>query len=596
MPNEKTPLTLRLRRRSKDWYLSCVLSIGTCLGFLLWFVFAQDRGQVLKQPLLAATPQTDTPEHEMTAEDILPVGLSQEFSLKHIFHHGSGKYNRVHRRLDITPKFLEQYSDQLETPLTPDEVKESSLHDAVSSMDWPNSMRDENPWTVLLHVRERARRAKVTRLAERHTPNFLDSYLEYARSVKGNPARLNAIGLEWDPETDIRVPDVNDRNTLVSLALVSSNAYVRLPQNDDDKKNLDWIDVGDPWLPEDEHDDLNFGWLENGLRGHIFVSNDLKTVIIGIKGTSGAGLPGGGSDETMANDKTNDNLLFLCCCARVSYLWTTVCDCYEKTYTCNQDCLERELLRQDRYYQATLDLYRNVTKLYPPETTDIWVTGHSLGGALASLLGRTYGLPVVAFEAPGEMLATKRLHLPQAPGIPKHLEHIWHIGNTADPIFMGVCNGASSSCSMAGYAMETTCHTGQICVYDVVTDKGWHVNLLNHRIHTVIDDIILAYNETAPCVEQPPCRDCFNWRFTSHDDSEPDKPLLPNPLKPRPTTSSTTEKTQANTLSSSNIGQSTKTQTSLKLGSPPKPTETEKPQKCLKRTWYGWCSEWGDDE
>lgn len=342
--------------------------------------------------------------------------------------------------------------------------------------------------------------------------------------------------------------------------------------------------------------DLNFGWLENGLRGHIFVSNDLKTVIIGIKGTSGAGLPGGGSDETMANDKTNDNLLFLCCCARVSYLWTTVCDCYEKTYTCNQDCLERELLRQDRYYQATLDLYRNVTKLYPPETTDIWVTGHSLGGALASLLGRTYGLPVVAFEAPGEMLATKRLHLPQAPGIPKHLEHIWHIGNTADPIFMGVCNGASSSCSMAGYAMETTCHTGQICVYDVVTDKGWHVNLLNHRIHTVIDDIILAYNETAPCVEQPPCRDCFNWRFTSHDDSEPDKPLLPNPLKPRPTTSSTTEKTQANTLSSSNIGQSTKTQTSLKLGSPPKPTETEKPQKCLKRTWYGWCSEWGDDE
>ncbi|QFZ28675.1 putative lipase [Clavispora lusitaniae] len=596
MPNEKTPLTSRSRRRSKDWYLSCVLSIGTCLGFLLWFVFAQDRGQVLKQPLLAATPQTDTPEHEMTAEDILPVGLSQEFSLKHIFHHGSGKYNRVHRRLDITPKFLEQYSDQLETPLTPDEVKESSLHDAVSSMDWPNSMRDENPWTVSLHVRERARRAKVTRLAERHTPNFLDSYLEYARSVKGNPARLNAIGLEWDPETDIRVPDVNDRNTLVSLALVSSNAYVRLPQNDDDKKNSDWIDVGDPWSPEDEHDDLNFGWLENGLRGHIFVSNDSKTVIIGIKGTSGAGLPGGGSDETMANDKTNDNLLFSCCCARVSYLWTTVCDCYEKTYTCNQDCLERELLRQDRYYQATLDLYRNVTKLYPPETTDIWVTGHSLGGALASLLGRTYGLPVVAFEAPGEMLATKRLHLPQAPGIPKHLEHIWHIGNTADPIFMGVCNGASSSCSMAGYAMETTCHTGQICVYDVVTDKGWHVNLLNHRIHTVIDDIILAYNETAPCVEQPPCRDCFNWRFTSHDDSEPDKPSLPNPLKPRPTTSSTTEKTQANTLSSSNIGQSTKTQTSSKSGSPPKPTETEKPQKCLKRTWYGWCSEWGDDE
>ena len=62
----------------------------------------------------------------------------------------------------------------------------------------------------------------------------------------------------------------------------------------------------------------------------MFVSKDNKTVVIGIKGTSGAGLPGGGSDETGGNDKTNDNLLFSCCCARISYMWTTVCDCYEK--------------------------------------------------------------------------------------------------------------------------------------------------------------------------------------------------------------------------------------------------------------------------
>ena len=190
-----------------------------------------------------------------------------------------------------------------------------------------------------------------------------------------------------------------------------------------------------------------------------------------------------------------------------------MCDCYEKTYTCNQECLEKELRRKDRYYEAALDIYKNVTKLYSPETTEIWVTGHSLGGALASLLGRTYGLPAVAVEAPGEMLASKRLHLPSPPGLPKHLENIWHIGNTADPIYMGVCNGASSSCSLAGYAMETACHTGYQCVYDVVTDKGWRVNLLNHRIHTVIDEIILTYNETAKCVEQAPCRDCFNWRF-----------------------------------------------------------------------------------
>ena len=55
----------------------------------------------------------------------------------------------------------------------------------------------------------------------------------------------------------------------------------------------------------------------------------------------------------------------------------------------------------------------NLTALYPDAT--IWLVGHSLGGALASLLGTTFGLPAVAFEAPGERLAAMRLHLPLPP-------------------------------------------------------------------------------------------------------------------------------------------------------------------------------------
>lgn len=39
-------------------------------------------------------------------------------------------------------------------------------------------------------------------------------------------------------------------------------------------------------------------------------------------------------------------------------------------------------------------------------------TGHSLGGSLAALLGATFGVPVVAFETPGEKMAATRLHLP----------------------------------------------------------------------------------------------------------------------------------------------------------------------------------------
>jgi len=43
---------------------------------------------------------------------------------------------------------------------------------------------------------------------------------------------------------------------------------------------------------------------------------------------------------------------------------------------------------------------------------NIWVIGHSLGGSLASLVGITFGVPVVTFEPPGERMAAKRLHLP----------------------------------------------------------------------------------------------------------------------------------------------------------------------------------------
>lgn len=569
-------LTVRHKEAPQRSRGSLFLSITVLIGLLvlcnhlvsyLWAVVPVTREVVLppKPPADSGHPKTH-----------------QTFQLKHLFHHGAGRDYRIHRRLDVTPEYLAKhhaYFQHFNSMAGSEDAASTNLDEVVAQYDWPKHYEGENPWTIELPMKSKRRR--TVRLQQRHDHDYIDAYLQYALSVKSKPQLINQIDLQWVDE-DVSVPDVEDRDTIVSLATISSNAYVRFPKDDKDKKNLDWVDVGDPWVPDDRNNNIEFGWGGDGLRGHIFVSEDNKTVVIGVKGTSGAGLPGSGPEDTQANDKVNDNLLFSCCCARVSYLWTTVCDCYEKTYTCNQDCLERELVRKDRYYQAVLDLYRNVTEIYPSEDHDIWVTGHSLGGALSSLLGRTYGLPVVAYEAPGEMLATQRLHLPQPPGLPKHQENIWHIGNTADPIYMGVCNGASSLCNLAGYAMETSCHTGRQCVYDVVTDKGWHVNLLNHRIHTVIDEIIMAYNETAPCVDQAPCRDCFNWKYTSRDDYLGDEPELPNPLHPRPDkpVKKPTDPTEPTATSTS----------------APSASETSKPQKCVKRTWYGWCVEWGDDD
>lgn len=57
----------------------------------------------------------------------------------------------------------------------------------------------------------------------------------------------------------------------------------------------------------------------------------------------------------------------------------------------------------------TKALYADL-RLHNPTAT-IWLTGHSLGGAVAALLGLTFGLPTVAFEAPPERLAVDRLGL-----------------------------------------------------------------------------------------------------------------------------------------------------------------------------------------
>jgi len=305
---------------------------------------------------------------------------------------------------------------------------------------------------------------------------------------------------------EIPQPNITDKATVLALAKIAADAYVAA------ENTGDWLEVGSPYNRTDD-----FGWEGDGLRGHIFVDQNNGTVVIGLKGTSAAVFDGA---ETTTNDKINDNLLFSCCCARVSYFWTTVCDCYSGTaYTCDNVCLKRELLGENRYYRAALNLYYNVTTMYPD--ANIWVIGHSLGGALSSLIGQTYGLPVVTFEAPGEALASDRLGLPMPPSGSRQSSEmgIYHFGHTADPVYMGACNGPTSVCAIGGYAMETHCHAGMECVYDVVGDKGWRMGLGYHRIQGVIRDVIEVYDDVAECTFEPGCVDCFNWKYVSGNDT-----------------------------------------------------------------------------
>ncbi|EIW84948.1 alpha beta-hydrolase [Coniophora puteana RWD-64-598 SS2] len=319
--------------------------------------------------------------------------------------------------------------------------------------------------------------------------------------------------VEW-VQTEVSAPDVTDRYTLAQLGRMTANAY-KLPA---DKK----------WYPLDPYWNTNasfpFGWEDDqdGFRGHVFRSRDESTVVLSIKGTTIQGV-------TSDKDKFNDNLLFSCCCARVDFTWTfsTVCDCFSWSplhLRCDDTCLTKALVQDSLFYSVGVDLIRDLLFLYP--TSDIWLVGHSLGGALASLLGSTFGLPAVAFEAPGERLAAKRLHLPLPPSLGNGtLPHvpITHVYHNADPIPQGTCSGLASICAQAGYALETRCHLGKSIVYDTVGRLGWHADVTRHPIKEVVFKVLEDEGpwpdgengeaEVPTARGEEDCIDCYKWEF-----------------------------------------------------------------------------------
>lgn len=136
--------------------------------------------------------------------------------------------------------------------------------------------------------------------------------------------------------------------------------------------------------------------------------------------------------------------------------------------------------------------------------TSFWLSGHSLGGSVASLVGIRRGIPTVTFEAPGERLAALRMGL--VPSIPEALDlsHITHVYNDVDPLAQGLCTGSLSLCAQAGYAIEAKCHTSRVIVYQ---DKkpGWSLALQAHRMDHVIS---ILENEEIPVPEAVPQTDC----------------------------------------------------------------------------------------
>ncbi|KAJ7709736.1 alpha/beta-hydrolase [Mycena rosella] len=318
--------------------------------------------------------------------------------------------------------------------------------------------------------------------------------------------------VEWVPH-NVLGPDVEDPHTLAQLGRMAGNAYALRDQSN-------WYEVDPAW-----NTSFPFGWedSDNGFRGHVFMSSDNSTVILSIKGTTLQG-------PTSKQDKFNDNLLFSCCCARVDFSWVfrKVCDCYKHSWRCDNTCLTKALVEESLFYSVGVKLVQDLLFIYP--TANLWLVGHSLGGSLAALLGTTFGLPAVAFEAPGERLAAQRLHLPlpadHGPPSP-FLPAITHVFHNSDPIPQGACTGIGSGCAEGGYALETRCHLGKSIIFDTVNKLGWKVDVRRHVIRDVITKVLevegIEWEEgrSVPLArEDPDCVDCFKWEFGDFLDGE----------------------------------------------------------------------------
>ncbi|KAJ2905172.1 triacylglycerol lipase [Zalerion maritima] len=419
----------------------------------------------------AVLPTTPIPIFEPILPDS-PAPAEHTFTLRHVYHHGTNRHPTLHRKKDIVHK--------------PSRGIYLAAEDGYGRLDVPS-------------LRLKSWPGKIERLVDRR-PGVVDPMVATARQ-NGFVTALEASAWTID---ELPTPNITDKETVLNLAFMSADAYCQ------DQEEAEWEEVGTPF-----NKSADFGWEGDGLRGHIFADETNSTIIIGLKGTSMAYFDGEG---TTTNDKVNDNLFFSCCCGQQGQ-WTyhQVCDCATDTYTCNNTCVLGALKEENRYYKAGRELYANVTELYPDAI--IWMTGHSLGGAVTSLLGMTYGIPAVTFEAVPEALPAGRLGFPTPPHSDpanpqvRDLTGAYHFGHTADPVYIGTCSGAAASCSYFGYAMESQCHTGYECVYDVVADKGWRVGIGTHRIRSVINDVITKYDTVPECKMTPECRDCNKWKM-----------------------------------------------------------------------------------
>lgn len=190
---------------------------------------------------------------------------------------------------------------------------------------------------------------------------------------------------------------------------------------------------------------------EMGLSAKVF--SELNYIVVSFKGTT-LDLPMLKTDIVSKNNKIFDNIMYECCK--------------------NDECIheKRNAIKNHPYILDSLLFIRQLKRLFPGKK--IRLTGHSLGGTIASIIGRIEKTEVLAFGSPGEKYVSDL--------ITKNDESkIFHLGMCNDPIFNGDCDNIGSICSLMGYKLQTKCHSGtSFCI-----DIPFLDNILFHKLEVI---------------------------------------------------------------------------------------------------------------
>jgi len=217
-----------------------------------------------------------------------------------------------------------------------------------------------------------------------------------------------------------------------------------------------------------------------------------------------------GTDFLDDDDLEADREMFNCCYSDPKGSFDCVILDGFFSFSCNKSC--REIHARDNkgsYFKLGLAYLNKIVKEYPVK--NIWLTGHSLGGAVASLLSVKTQFNAVVFSSPGDSYYAKVIGLDVSR---EKTNQIWHYYSDCDQIAQGTCR----ACKLL-VPVEVTCHLGNVCVCKSSQLKRPYVDakgclqqreLTNpypdHNIHE-LRPIVLDYNHLCPCSFQLDCQE-----------------------------------------------------------------------------------------